>query len=549
MPNPSNRSFFLGPVAPSDVLSYAHKIQNKISSGHDDISSKLMKITINIIIEPLTHIINQSLKTGIVPSEMKIAKVIPIHKSSDKSVLENYRPVSLLPAFSKLLEKNVFNALITFLSKNSIFYKHQYGFRPKHSTIHPIIHLLNHCASKSSNIDPEMSLAVLCDLSKAFDVVDHGIILNKLSNYGIRGIANDWFRSYLTGRYQFVSIEGVRSQMAHIKIGVPQGSILGPLLYLVYVNDIGNSCSGSILSFADDATLITSHANLLDLYTIANRNINELFMWFCANKLSLNAGKTKYIVLRPRHMKQNLSLHTVHIGDTVISRIGNDCIEKTTKNFGMHLDENLSWKYHINEVNKKVSRALFSIKQVKKILPLHCLRTLYNALIQPHLSYGIIAWGNSDKNLIHKTNQLQKRALRVIHNAPYNSQTDPKFRKLNILKLNDLFEYQSLICMHDYLSGKLPISFDGEFPHNRDIMNYKCTRQSELLYVPKYSTKYSQKSPAYHLPKLWNKWARLFPENVIKNVMTKFIKTKFIQKYQEHVKCQNMRCPDCHTSS
>ena len=181
--------------------------------------------------------------------------------------------------------------------------------------------------------------------------------------------------------------------MAHIKIGVPQGSILGPLLYLVYVNDIGNSCSGSILSFADDTTLITSHANLLDLYTIANRNINELFMWFCANKLSLNAGKTKYIVLRPRHMKQNFSLHTVHIGDTVISRIGNDCIEKTTKFLGMHLDENLSWKYHINEVNKKVSRALFSIKQVKKILPLHCLRTLYNALIQPHLSYGIIARG------------------------------------------------------------------------------------------------------------------------------------------------------------
>ena len=152
--------------------------------------------------------------------------------------------MSLLPAFSKLLENNVFNALITFLSKNSIFYKHQYGFRPKHSTIHPIIHLLNHCASKSSNIDPEMSLAVLCDLSKAFDVIDHGILLNKLSNYGIRGIANDWFRSSLTGRYPFVSIEGVRSQMAHIKIGVPQGSILGPLLYLVYVNDIGNSCSG-----------------------------------------------------------------------------------------------------------------------------------------------------------------------------------------------------------------------------------------------------------------------------------------------------------------
>ena len=160
---------------------------------------------------------------------------------------------------------------------------------------------------------------------------------------------------------------------------------------------------------------------------VLRHTINELYMWFCANKLSLNAGKTKYIVLRPRHMKQDLSLHTVHIGDTVIFRIGNDCTEKTTTFLGMHLDENLSWKYHINEVKKKVSRALFSIKQVKQILHLHCLRTLYDALIQPHLSYGIIAWGNSDP--IHKTNQLQKRALRVIHNAPYNSHTDPKFRQ------------------------------------------------------------------------------------------------------------------------
>ena len=155
-------------------------------------------------------------------------------------------------------------------------------------------------------------------------------------------------------------------------------------------------------------------------------------------------------------MKQSLSLHTVHIGDTVISRIGNDCIENTAKFLGMHLDENLSWKYHINEVNKKVSRALFSIKQVKTTLPLHCLRTLYNALLQPHLSYGIIAWDNSDQYLIHKTNQLQKRVLRVIHNAPYNSHTDPKFWKSNILKLNHLFEYQSIICMHDYPSDKLP---------------------------------------------------------------------------------------------
>ena len=215
----------------------------------------------------------------------------------------------------------------------------------------------------------------------------------------------------------------------------------------------------------------------------------------------------------------------------------------------MHLDENFSWKFHINEVNKKVSRALFSIKQVKKILPLHSLRTLYNALIQPHLTYGIIAWGNADRNLIRKTSQIQKRALRVIHNAPYNSHTDPKFKKSGILKLYDIFEYQSMIFIHDYRSGRLPISFDGTFPQNRDILNYKCTRQSELLYVPKYSTKFAQKSPAYQLPKLWNQWAISFPENISRNAMKKLLKMRYMEIYQDQVTCNNTRCPDCHIAS
>ena len=190
-----NKVFFLGPVAPSDVSDSAKKLKSKLSSGHDNISTKLMKDTLDYIIEPITHIINQSLCTGIVPTDMKIAKVVPIYKSSDSTILKNYRPVSLLPAFSKLPEKIVFKQLMSFLTGQNILYDHQYGFRPKHSTIHPIIHLLNHCASSSSKPEPETTLAVLCDLSKAFDVIDHDILFSKMNNYGIRGLANDWFLS------------------------------------------------------------------------------------------------------------------------------------------------------------------------------------------------------------------------------------------------------------------------------------------------------------------------------------------------------------------
>ena len=271
MSPPVQQTFFLGQVTPSDVSTSAKNLKPKASSGFDHIYTKLMKDTIDFIIEPITHILSQSLSSGIVPEQMKIAKVVPIYKSSDQNTFKNYRSVSLLPAFSKLLEKIVFRQLMTFLTEHKIFYEHQYGFRPKHSTIHPIIHLLNHCASSSSKNDPEVTLAIPCDLSKAFDVIHNDILLNKLNNYGIRGLTNDWFRGYLSHREQFVDIEGMNSNRVQMTIAVPQGSILGPLMYLQYVNDINNSCDGTILSFADDTTLLTSHSDLSELH----RNVNH----------------------------------------------------------------------------------------------------------------------------------------------------------------------------------------------------------------------------------------------------------------------------------
>ncbi len=546
MPNALSNSFFLGPVAPSDVLNVTNKIKPKTSSGHDSISNKLLKQTIVDIIEPITHIINLSLSTGIVPNEMKIAKVIPIHKSSDPSILKNYRPVSLLPVFSKILEKIVYSKLISFFTANSVLYKHQYGFRQKHSTIHPIIHLLNNCATASSKIDPEYSLAVLCDLSKAFDVINHDILLRKLRTYGIRGIANDWFRSYLSNRFQFVEVDGNVSNMLPIKIGVPQGSILGPLLYLIYVNDIGNSCRGNILSFADDTTLYTSHSDLTQLYENANEQINDLYQWFCSNRLSLNAKKTKYIVIRPMHMKCDLNQYAVHIGNTVLDRVGNNCQETSTKFLGMHIDENLTWKQHITEINKKVSRALFSIKQVKHVLPPESLRTLYFALIHSHFSYGIIAWGNADRKIINRATILQKRAIRVIHNAPYNSHTEPKFRKSGILKIDDIFEYESLLFVYDYLTNNLPISFQGIFPLNSDMPNSRETRQSNFLYVPRCTGRFAQKLPKYFMPPLWNTWSRSFQDNKTRNQTKRLIKMTKLQGYAETVLCNNLRCIECY---
>jgi hypothetical protein len=173
---------------------------------------------------------------------MKIAKVIPIHKRSDPTLIQNYRPISLLPALSKLLEKIMYKKVVGFLEPNNLLNEHQYGFRSKHSTIHPIIHLLNHCAEVNNKSNKEFTLAIFCDLSKAFDVIDHEILLKKLNTYGLRGTVNKWFRNYLSNRSQYTDLVGGKSPTNNIYCGIPQGSILGPLLYLTFVNDILNSC-------------------------------------------------------------------------------------------------------------------------------------------------------------------------------------------------------------------------------------------------------------------------------------------------------------------
>ena len=288
---------FIEPVTQTDTINSCRKLKSKTTTGHDEISTKLLKETIPIITDPITHIINMSLSAGIVPDDMRVAKVIPIFKSSDPKLLKNYRPISLLTAFSKLLEKIMYDKVISYLNANKLLYEHQYGFRSGHSTIHPIIHLLNHCSEATNKPNPDYTLAIFCDLSKAFDVIDHRILLHKLSAYGIRGLVNKWFASYLTDRCQYVHFETKSSSRQVISCGVPQGSILGTLLYLIFVNDIHKSCDSNILSFADDTTLYLSHSDIASLYSNANRHINNLYDWFCANKLSLNAQKKTNILL------------------------------------------------------------------------------------------------------------------------------------------------------------------------------------------------------------------------------------------------------------
>ena len=449
-------SIYMDPVSQQEIIKTALSCKPKNSSGDDEIPSVVVRDIIQFVAVPLTHIFNLSLSKGIVPEKMKIAKVVPIFKAKDRHDFNNYRPISLLPCFSKLLEKIVYKRLISFLNRFKIIYRNQYGFRRKHSTIHPIIQLLNQISQGLDSPHSEITMGLFLDLSKAFDTVDHQILLAKLNHYGIRGPTNDWFKSYLSGRSQFVTYKQVNSDYKTTSCGVPQGSILGPLLFLIYTNDLALSTKMDIYLFADDTTAITRGKNSQDLYDEVNRESACLCEWFNANKLALNVSKSRYSIFHPKQRNVDTDNCRLLINGMEVLRASPDTSEKSVKFLGVQLDEHLSWKPHINKVNSKIACATFAISKVKHILPEITLKTLYHALILPHLEYGLLAWGGASSSALKKTQKIQKRALRIITKHPFRAPTNPQFFSQQLLKLDDLYKFHAASFVWDWNNKLLP---------------------------------------------------------------------------------------------
>ena len=279
----------------------------KKTADLNGISAYFIKQIIYTIIKPLHHVFNLSLKEGIVPSQLKTAKVIPIFKSGQKTNIDNYRPISLLSTFSKILEKIVASRLTIFLNNNNILSKWQFGFRAGHATVHPMVHLMNSVA-EASNLKKH-TIAIFCDLKKAFDTCNHDILFEKLKKYGINNTELSWFKSYLSDRRQFVSVNGASSLLLDIKMGVPQGSILGPLLFLLYINDLPLASEFLTLLFADDTTLIASHTDLNILTQFVNDQFRLICEYFRVNKMVLHPDKTKFLLFEKHKSDREVKVY------------------------------------------------------------------------------------------------------------------------------------------------------------------------------------------------------------------------------------------------
>ena len=443
---------------------------------------------------PLTHLCKLSFLYGVFPSELKVAKVIPLYKSDDKMLINNYRPVSILPVFSKVFEKLMYSRLISFIDKYKTLYKYQFGFRAKHSTNMALILLIDKISNALNNGD--VACGVFLDFSKAFDTVNHDILLDKLCNYGIRGICLKWIKDYLCNREQYVSYDNTCSEKCKILCGVPQGSILGPLMFLLYINDL-SSVSKIVFTilFADDTSVFVTGKNIDNLIETMNNELEKLVEWLYINKLSLNIKKTQFMIFTLR--KSNANSIPIKLNNKVIEKV------ESVKFLGVHIDSKLSWNNHLNYVRSKISKGIGILCKARKVFNRSTLLTMYYSFLYPYFIYGIEVWGSAAHCFISSVIKLQKRAVKIITSTNFRSPSQPLFNQLKILPLNKIYEYCIILFMFKYVNNLLPHLFESIFVFNLNVHSYE-TRQSRKLHVPKGNISLLYRTIKHKGTYLWN---------------------------------------------
>ena len=519
---PKKGNFTLNPVNPEIVTNIIKTLKRKSSTGFDKISNNLIKDLKDELALPLTKIINDSFKTGHIPGQFKLAKVLPLFKKGDKQVFSNYRPISLLSCFSKILEKACHKQLYGFFN-NLYLCNNQFGFRNQSETQDCIMTFFKNI---SENTESKLRAGLFLDLSKAFDTVSHRILLDKLKHYGVSEMALKWFQNYLCNRKQVVQIGDTLSEELTVTIGVPQGSILGPLLFIIYINDLPNATELLTLLFADDTTLQCFGNDLKELENFMNTELQKAEEWFDANQLSLNADKTRYILFHSRGRELNLYLKGIKI-----KQISSKSQETSFKFLGVNIDENLSWSHHIDHVITKLNTSYYALNRIKHFFPLKLKKMLFTALYRSHIEYCIPIWGHASK--INAVEKAQKRAVRSLFSKGF-VHTEPILKKLEILKVTDTYTERSLTMMYK-MKNTLSIH------RMKDLFKWKIDPESRRWWEIQIDFKpvpISYLLPDYNITKTWNLYGSDIHYRValasdtytVKNA-SKFVKQMLLKKY------------------
>ena len=490
----NNNTFSFTEVTFNKIRDLITDLKNKNSKDIFGLNVKLIKCVKNEIVIPLTKLINLCLREGICPSVLKRALVVPIFKKGDSNAAENYRPISLLPIISKILEKCMAEQIVNFFESNGLFSECQFGFRRDKNTVLGVLDLISDILRAFQEM--QYDTVLFCDLSKAFDCVDHGILLQKLKAYNFSSKSLQLLNSYLEGRSQSVQFSGVTSARCDINIGVPQGSVLGRILFLIYINDLPLiDSSPKYTLFADDTTVSFRAETLEDSIGGSREAQERAEEWFRSNKLVLNADKTNRVVFS---MRGGVNLQV-----------------EETKFLGVYLDQRLQWGPHINQVASKLTRGLYLLRNLANNVSVSVLRTAYFGVFHAHLTYAVLAWGHAAD--VGRLFRLQRKAIRILAGLKFRDDCRDAFRGLGILTLTSVYILQNLL----YIRKNLTL-----YDTHEDVHKY-CTRNRTDIVPLHCRLRRCQDGPGYWGIKFFNVLpaeVRILPFNSfklkIRNILT-----------------------------
>ena len=482
-------------VTSSHVLKCLNEIPKKKSAGLDGIPTFILKDSASYIIRPLLHIINISLSQGRVPSGWKVAKLTPLYKGGSFKDPTNYRPISVLPVLSKVMEKVVFKQVYKYITDNNLLSDNQFGFRPGYSTNTALFTITENIRKK---VDQGYVVGlVTLDLKKAFDMVSHEILLYKLKNFGFDDLSVSWFRDYLSFRKHTTNINNNLSDFCPVTCGVPQGSILGPLLFIIFINDISKVVKFSNISmYADDTCIYYASDNSNDLCSCLNEDLCKLSQWLKCNELLLNPKKCEFITFGSHRKLLSFANAHIHIDGERINRV-QEC-----KYLGVILNSSLNWNAHIKFVKTKAIKSLYCLKRIRPFITKNTAIMLYRALFQPHFDYCSIVWFNAGKVLIKELCTLQNRALRLILGVDALYSTSLLYFSIDIAKLELRWKRQAVSFIFKLLHGLLPLSLCSRISLKESkysLRNCECK-----IYLDKPRTNYLRHGGLYRGIQIFN---------------------------------------------
>ena len=468
-----NSTFTIAPVTSEFVSKCIIQLKSNKATGLDKISARMIKDAVSVITPSLTKLFNLSIQEKVFPNNWKSARIIPIYKSGDKQNPSNYRPISILPTISKILEKAIHKQLSAFLDDNDLLSTSQFGFRLNSNTVLATAQFTDKVLQSMDA--GELTGTVFIDLAKAFDTVNHVILLRKLHLLGADDHACEWFKSFLSERSQVTVYNNAQSETAKISIGVAQGSILGPLLFVIYVNDLPNvleSCHVTL--FADDTVLYCSSKCPKLLQQKLNSDLTRVCDWLKTNHLTINIKKSKFMLIGsgPRLSRLSTSLVT-SVGDAPLEEV------ESYKYLGVMISNNLTWHDHIEFIKSKINKKLGLLKRIKNYLPLHSRILFYNSYILPSFDYADTVWGDrGNETLMADLQILQNKVARIILDLDYGSSASSALKKLAWKDLKTRRIVNRLILIYKCKNNLF--SYNFEITYHQDMHAYNTRSKCNI---------------------------------------------------------------------